>query len=119
MKNKMKEKIASVNLKADLLCGRSRRMAARMTALAIMGAVFALAMMGTTAFAADAMWSSVSNEITRWVSRMGGGVMFVGGVMFGLGWKSDDAEQKSRGINTIIAGGIVIGVTALAGTFFA
>ena len=45
--------------------------------------------------------------------------MFVGGIMFGLGWKSDDAEQKSRGISTIIAGAIVVAVAALTGTFFA
>ena len=45
--------------------------------------------------------------------------MFVGGVMFGLGWKSDDAEQKSRGISTIVAGAIVTAVAAITGTFFA
>lgn len=72
-----------------------------------------------TAFAADALWTTISGLIQTWVTRLGGVVMFVGGIMFGLGWKSDDAEQKSRGISTLIAGAIVIAVAALTGTFFA
>lgn len=75
--------------------------------------------MSGTAFAADALWNTISGLIQTWVTRLGGVVMFVGGIMFGLGWKSDDAEQKSRGISTLIAGAIVIAVAALTGTFFA
>ena len=76
-------------------------------------------MMCGTAFAADALWQTLANLIKTWATRLGGVVMFVGGIMFGLGWKSDDAEQKSRGISTIIAGAIVIAVAALTGQFFA
>lgn len=76
-------------------------------------------MMGGMAFAADALWTTIAGLIQTWVTRLGGVVMFVGGIMFGLGWKSDDAEQKSRGISTIIAGAIVVAVAALTGTFFA
>lgn len=74
-----------------------------------------------TAFAssADALWSTISNLIQTWVTRLGGVIMFVGGVMFGLGWKSDDAEQKSRGISTIIAGAIIVAIAALTSQFFA
>lgn len=71
------------------------------------------------AFAADALWNTISGLIQTWVTRLGGVVMFVGGIMFGLGWKSDDAEQKSRGVSTIIAGAIVVAVAALTSTFFA
>ena len=53
-----------------------------------------------------------------WVTRLGGVVMFVGGIMFGLGWKSDDAEQKSRGVSTIIGGAIVIAIAQIAAKFF-
>lgn len=67
----------------------------------------------------DALWGEITTLITTWVTRLGGVVMFVGGIMFGLGWKSDDAEQKSRGVSTIIAGAIVIAVAALASKFFA
>ena len=68
---------------------------------------------------ADALWNQIANLIQTWVTRLGGVVMFVGGVMFGLGWKSDDANQKSQGISTIIAGAIVVAVAQLTGTFFA
>lgn len=87
---------------------------------AILAAVLLVAVaMSGTVFAADALWSTIANLIQTWVTRLGGVVMFVGGIMFGLGWKSDDAEQKSRGISTIIAGAIVIAVAALTGQFFA
>lgn len=68
---------------------------------------------------ADTLWTTIADLIKTWVTRLGAVVMFVGGVMFGLGWKSDDAEQKSRGISTIIAGAIVLAVAQLTGTFFA
>lgn len=78
-------------------------------------------MMCGTVFAsgADALWNTISNLIRTWVTRLGGVVMFVGGILFGLGWKSDDAEQKSRGASTMVAGGIVLGVAALTNTFLA
>lgn len=68
---------------------------------------------------AETMWTTVTELIGTWILRLGGVVVFVGGVMFGLGWKSDDAEQKSRGISTIVAGCIVMAVAGLASTFFA
>lgn len=68
---------------------------------------------------ADALWTSLKTVIEKWVKRMGAAVIFVGGIMFALGWKSDDAEQKSRGISTIIAGALVMAVAALTSTFFA
>ena len=79
-------------------------------------------MISGTVFAADnsdALWNTVAGLIEKWVTRLGGVVVFVGGVMFGLGWRSDDAEQKSRGISTMAAGGIVIAVAALTSQFFA
>lgn len=85
-------------------------------------ALLVMIMVHGTVFAsagADSLWSTLSNEIKKWVTRLGGVIMFVGGIMFGLGWKSDDAEQRSRGGNTIIAGGIVIAIAQLTSTFFA
>lgn len=78
--------------------------------------------MSATVFAsggADALWGLISNLIQTWVTRLGGVVMLVGGVLFGLGWKDNDASQKTTGINTIVAGAIVVAVAALTGTFFA
>jgi len=73
----------------------------------------------TYADPADELWTTVSDLIGTWVLRLGGVVMFVGGVMFGLGWKNDDAEQKSRGVQTMIAGAIVAALAAMVDTFFA
>lgn len=74
------------------------------------------------AVAADAseqLWQTLMNLIKKWVTRLGAVIMFVGGIQFGMGWKSDDAEQKTRGLNTIISGAIVMGVAAITSVFFA
>ena len=73
-----------------------------------------------TAFAssADDLWSTITGEIEKWVGRLGGAIVFVGGIMFALGWKSEDAEQKSRGIQTVMAGGMVVALAAITSQFF-
>ena len=68
---------------------------------------------------AETLWTTLTELIGTWVTRLGAVVMFVGGIMFGLGWKNDDAEQKSRGIGTIIAGAIVTALAAMTNVFFA
>ena len=73
---------------------------------------------GTTT-TADTMWNLIADEIKKWVTRLGGVAIFVGGVLFGLGWMQNDSREKIAGVSTIIAGGIVIAVAQLAGTFFA
>lgn len=128
----MRNKTNSMNTKS---AGESRAVAltakeSRITAIgsflnkhiAVIACAFVLSVMFMSvahAGNADTLWATISDLIKTWVTRLGGVVMFVGGVMFGMGWKSDDAEQKSRGISTIIAGAIVVAVAALTGTFFA
>lgn len=78
--------------------------------------------MSATVFAtagADVLWTTIAGLIEKWVTRLGGVCIFIGGVLFGLGWKDNDASQKTTGVNTMIAGGIVVAVAQLAGTFFA
>ena len=67
---------------------------------------------------AEQLWGTIAGFIGTWVFRLGGVVLFVGGIMFGLGWKNDDAEGKSRGISTMIAGAIVMGLAGMVDTFF-
>jgi predicted membrane channel-forming protein YqfA (hemolysin III family) len=89
--------------------------------LAVATVVFFVALFSVKVYATDAadtMWNTLSDLIGTWVLRLGGVVMFVGGVMFGLGWKNDDAEQKSRGVQTMIAGAIVMALAGMVGTFF-
>lgn len=68
---------------------------------------------------ADTLWNIVAGLMQTWVTRLGGVIMFVGGVMLGLGFKNDDAEGKSRGISTLVAGGIVIATAQIVSQFFA
>lgn len=78
--------------------------------------------MGGTVFATggvDALWNTVANLLQTWVTRLGGVVMFVGGVMFGIGWMSDDPSRKTSGVQVLIAGAIITAVAALATQFFA
>jgi len=66
----------------------------------------------------DSMWNMIADFVGTWVFRMGGVTLFIGGVMFFSGWRSDDAEARSRGTNTMIAGGGVAMLSFLAGYFF-
>lgn len=84
--------------------------------IACMTAMFSV--MGCVAFAggADEVWDTITGQITKWVTRLGGMVAFIGGIMFALGWKRDDADQKSQGISTVVAGAMVIAITQVVGT---
>ncbi|MEG2813146.1 MAG: hypothetical protein RSA79_00960 [Oscillospiraceae bacterium] len=57
-----------------------------------------------------AKWNTIINFILPWIGRLGGVVILIGGVEFGLAWKNDDAEKKTQGMRTIIAGCIVTAV---------
>lgn len=67
---------------------------------------------------AEELWSQVSTLLEKWVTRLGGVIMFVGIITFGIGWRSEDAGQKISGINTIIGGAIVCAGAAMVATFF-
>lgn len=112
-KNKKNEGIKGMQGKAvRFLCKYSAQITfALLVVIMMKGAV--------SAASADTLWTTLSSLIQKWVTRLGAVVMFVGGIMFGLGWKNDDAERKSQGVNTIIAGAIVMAIAQLTGTFFA
>lgn len=67
---------------------------------------------------AETLWTTVTNLVAKWVTRLGGVVIFIGGIMFALGWKTDDADQKARGVQTVIAGAMVAAIAGITGTFF-
>ena len=72
-----------------------------------------------TATTADAKWNSVINFILPWIQRLGGVVILIGAVEFGLAFKSDDAEGKTKGLRTVIAGCIVFAVGLSSSIFLA
>ena len=45
-----------------------------------------------------------------WLTKIGGVVALVGGVMFALGWQREDAEGKSRGLMTLMAGFMLVAI---------
>ena len=72
---------------------------------------------GISAFADDgvvdgeAAFSSVIGFFATWIGRIGLVVAFVGGIMFALAIRADDAEAKTRGLMTLASGFVVFALT--------
>ena len=73
---------------------------------------------GISAFAEDgaavdgeAAFNQVIGFFATWIGRIGLVVAFVGGVMFALAIKADDAEAKTRGLMTLASGFVVFEIT--------
>lgn len=66
---------------------------------------------------ADAQWNNFTDFLEPWIKRMGGIITVIGLVEFGMGWKNDDPEAKTKGIRTVIAGCIVLAVGVSADKF--
>lgn len=87
-------------------------------ALSITTAVTMAMMSAVTAFAEDggvgdgeAAFNSVIGFFATWIGRIGLVVAFVGGIMFALAIKNDDAEAKTRGLMTLASGFVVFALT--------
>lgn len=68
-----------------------------------------------TVFAAGADTSSIDKFVDfacEWLKKIGAVIMLVGGVMFALGWQREDAEGKTRGLQTLMAGAMVMALGA-------
>lgn len=81
-----------------------------------------LATMSTsmTVFATGADTSSIDKFVDfacEWLKKIGAVVMLVGGVMFALGWQREDAEGKTRGLQTLMAGGMIVALGASKNIF--
>ena len=78
-------------------------------------------MSAVTAFAApadsggtvdgEAAFNEVIGFFADWIGRIGLVVAFVGGIMFALAIKNDDAEAKTRGLMTLASGFVVFALT--------
>lgn len=79
----------------------------------------ALAPVSVASATAEAKWNSVIDFILPWIQRLGGVVILIGAVEFGLAFKSDDAEGKTKGLRTVIAGCIVFAVGLSSSIFLA
>jgi len=66
---------------------------------------------------ADTSYESVVNTFIKWIRRVGAMIAFVGGIMFALGNKNNDGEQKQQGLLTMVAGFIVVALCIGASVF--
>ena len=84
-----------------------------MVTMAIMTAVpaFAEGEGGGGAVDGEAAFNQVIGFFATWIGRIGLVVAFVGGVMFALAIKNDDAEAKTRGLMTLASGFVVFALT--------
>ena len=48
--------------------------------------------------------------IAAWVVKLGGVIAFIGGIMFAIAFKNDDANGKTNGIKTAVAGFMLVGI---------
>lgn len=62
---------------------------------------------------AEGFIDSVIELLQTWIPRLGGMVIVVGGIQFGLGFKDDNADQKTRGMQCMIGGAIVAAIAKL------
>lgn len=91
-----------------------------MTAVTV---VCCMACMSSTCFATGVTNSATSFDtvvafIVTWVQRIGGVVAFIGAIQFGLAFKNDDADGKTRGLMTLASGFIVIAICIAYNTLF-
>ncbi len=73
---------------------------------------------GSISSEGDTTFFALVGFFATWIGRIALLVAFVGGTMFGFSFKSDDAEQKQRGLMTLAAGFIVYALTRSMSLFF-
>ena len=86
----------------------------------MMLAVNAFANSGGTSGGGDdgeAMFSEIIGWFATWIGRIGLVVGFIGGVMFGLAIKNEDADAKTRGLMTLASGFVVYGISKALSLF--
>ena len=82
-----------------------------MVTMAMASSVSAFAEGGEGVADGEAAFNSVIGFFATWIGRIGLVVAFVGGIMFALAIKNDDAEAKTRGLMTLASGFVVFALT--------
>ncbi len=59
----------------------------------------------------------VVDFIANWATKFGLIVAFFGGIQVALAFKNDDADGKTRGLRTLVAGFMVVGISKSLGLF--
>ncbi len=82
-----------------------------MVTMAMMSTITAFAEGDTPAVDGEAAFNNVIGFFADWIGKIGLVVAFVGGIMFALAIKNDDAEAKTRGLMTLASGFVVFALT--------
>lgn len=82
-----------------------------MVAVCTLVSVTAFAAPAAGSNAGEAAFNQVIGFFATWIGRIGLVVAFVGGIMFALAIKNDDAEAKTRGLMTLASGFVVFALT--------
>lgn len=65
-------------------------------------------------FAEGSNTSSIDNFITficDWLTKIGGVVAMIGGIMFAAGWVREDADGKYKGLLVVMAGFMIVAIS--------
>jgi hypothetical protein len=54
--------------------------------------------------------TEIVNLLQKWIPRLGGMIVVVGGIQLGIGFKDDNADGKTRGMQCMIGGAIVAAI---------
>ncbi len=77
---------------------------------------FVLSMCTMTVFAAgdaDAMLAKIEEILKEWIPKLGMLLIAVGGIQLAIGFKDEDTTGKTRGMQTIVGGAIVIAIAGI------
>lgn len=61
---------------------------------------------------AEGTIQTIIDLLQKWIPRLGGLLVVVGGIQLGIGFKDDDATGKTRGMQCMIGGAIVAAIGA-------
>lgn len=61
----------------------------------------------------DTFINKIIELLKTWIPRLGGLVIVVGGIQLGLGFKDDNQDGKTRGMQCMIGGAIVAAIGAM------
>jgi hypothetical protein len=59
---------------------------------------------------AEGFINTITELLKKWIPRLGGMIIVVGGIQLGVGFKDDNADGKTRGMQCMIGGAIVTAI---------
>lgn len=63
-----------------------------------------------SAATADEMITSIETVLKKWIPKLGGMLVAVGGIQLAIGFKDDDSTGKTRGMQCMVGGAIVAAI---------